>query len=76
MQWLVTAADWWRRRVHPSTADRDANRLGLHDDGRQRLHNGYEDNLPSIRSALIEMALAVVFILGVIGLVVFAWLSR
>ncbi len=76
MQWIVKAADWWRRRVHPSTADRDADRLGLHEDGRKRLHENYEASLPSIRSAIVEVVLAAVFVLGVIGLGIGAWLSR
>lgn len=48
MQWLIRAADWWRTRLHTRTVDQDRDRLGIQDDGWQRLRQGYEESLPSI----------------------------
>lgn len=60
MQWLVKAADWWRRHNHPfeSFLWHKAKENGP--EYAARYEKDYGASLPSIRRAIVEMTLTAV----------------
>ncbi len=67
MQWLVRAADGWRRHHHPFESFLWHKAMENGPEYAARYEKDYEESLPSIRRAIIEMTLTAVVVVALIA---------